>query len=273
MSFTSSPCECLQFFLLPWAELSDLRQSQLLSIDSPLLALCHGLVPGVQERAHSDCAVCVPQPDSGRSRLLPTQLIPYHQYTVNAVIGALLLGLQCRPAGAKGVPWRHAGGGPRKPHHPVVDCHMAGDGGARLPARSRALERLLQPDRDPHRASYGRLGAGRRLFYVFALPAADPLGACVSRARQPLQFKLPAVFAGPPLSMPPPEAGHDPPLAVWPYTRPTKTSKALRRPSKPAGCFCVATLFLRAPLHRPRGACGFERPPYTALLTAVFRMG
>ena len=42
-----------------------------------------------------------------RSRLrtfsaLPTQLIPYHQYTVNAVIGALLLGLQCRQRGQKG---------------------------------------------------------------------------------------------------------------------------------------------------------------------------
>lgn len=42
-----------------------------------------------------------------RSRLrtfsvLPTQLIPYHQYTVNAVIGALLLGLQCRQRGPKG---------------------------------------------------------------------------------------------------------------------------------------------------------------------------
>jgi hypothetical protein len=33
---------------------------------------------------------------------LPTQLIPYHQYTVNAVIGALLLGLQCRQRGQKG---------------------------------------------------------------------------------------------------------------------------------------------------------------------------
>jgi hypothetical protein len=42
-----------------------------------------------------------------RSRLrtfsaLPTQLIPYHQYTVNAVIGALLLGLQCRQRGQRG---------------------------------------------------------------------------------------------------------------------------------------------------------------------------
>lgn len=34
--------------------------------------------------------------------VLPTQLIPYHQYTVNAVIGALLLGLQCRQRGQKG---------------------------------------------------------------------------------------------------------------------------------------------------------------------------
>jgi len=33
---------------------------------------------------------------------LPTQLIPYHQYTINAVIGALLLGLQCRIKGQKG---------------------------------------------------------------------------------------------------------------------------------------------------------------------------
>lgn len=33
---------------------------------------------------------------------LPSQLIPYHQYTVNAVIGALLLGLQCRQRGQKG---------------------------------------------------------------------------------------------------------------------------------------------------------------------------
>jgi hypothetical protein len=42
-----------------------------------------------------------------RSRLrtfsaLPTQLIPYHQYTVNAVFGVLLLGLQCRQRGQKG---------------------------------------------------------------------------------------------------------------------------------------------------------------------------
>jgi hypothetical protein len=42
-----------------------------------------------------------------RSRLrtfsaLPTQLIPYNQYTANAVIGALLLGLQCRQRGPKG---------------------------------------------------------------------------------------------------------------------------------------------------------------------------
>lgn len=34
--------------------------------------------------------------------LLPSQLIPYHQYTINAVIGALLLGLQCRRLGHKG---------------------------------------------------------------------------------------------------------------------------------------------------------------------------
>jgi hypothetical protein len=34
--------------------------------------------------------------------LLPTQLIPYHQYTVNAVIGALLLVLECRQRGQKG---------------------------------------------------------------------------------------------------------------------------------------------------------------------------
>ena len=34
--------------------------------------------------------------------LLPIQLIPYHQYTVNAVIGALLLGIQCRQMGQKG---------------------------------------------------------------------------------------------------------------------------------------------------------------------------
>jgi hypothetical protein len=33
---------------------------------------------------------------------LPTQLIPYHQYTANAVIGVLLLGLQCRQMGQKG---------------------------------------------------------------------------------------------------------------------------------------------------------------------------
>jgi hypothetical protein len=34
--------------------------------------------------------------------LLPTQLIPYFQYTVNAVIGTLLLVLQCRQLGQKG---------------------------------------------------------------------------------------------------------------------------------------------------------------------------
>jgi len=34
--------------------------------------------------------------------MLPTQLIPYCQYTVKAVIGALLLGLQCRQRGQKG---------------------------------------------------------------------------------------------------------------------------------------------------------------------------
>jgi hypothetical protein len=34
--------------------------------------------------------------------MLPTQLIPYHQYTVNAVFGVLLLGLQCRQRGQKG---------------------------------------------------------------------------------------------------------------------------------------------------------------------------
>ncbi|NTU47621.1 MAG: hypothetical protein HGA84_01285 [Syntrophobacteraceae bacterium] len=34
--------------------------------------------------------------------LLPTQLIPYHQYTVNAVIGALLLLLECSQRGQKG---------------------------------------------------------------------------------------------------------------------------------------------------------------------------
>lgn len=33
---------------------------------------------------------------------MPTQLIPYRQYTVKAVIGALLLGLQCRQRGQKG---------------------------------------------------------------------------------------------------------------------------------------------------------------------------
>jgi hypothetical protein len=34
--------------------------------------------------------------------LLPSQLIPYFQYTVNALIGTLLLGLQCRQMGQKG---------------------------------------------------------------------------------------------------------------------------------------------------------------------------
>jgi len=33
---------------------------------------------------------------------LPIQLIPYFQYTVNAAIGALLLGIQCRQMGQKG---------------------------------------------------------------------------------------------------------------------------------------------------------------------------
>jgi hypothetical protein len=57
--------------------------------------------------------------------------------------------------------------------------------------------------------------------------------------------------------MSPSTRNHDPPLAVWPYKRATKTSKALRRPSKPAGCFCVVTLFLRAPLYRPQGCVRF----------------
>jgi hypothetical protein len=34
--------------------------------------------------------------------MLPSQLIPYFQYTVNAVIGTLLLMLQCRQRGQKG---------------------------------------------------------------------------------------------------------------------------------------------------------------------------
>jgi hypothetical protein len=34
--------------------------------------------------------------------LLPIQLIPYHQYTVDAVIRSLLLGLGCREAGQAG---------------------------------------------------------------------------------------------------------------------------------------------------------------------------
>jgi hypothetical protein len=34
--------------------------------------------------------------------VLPTQLIPYHQYTADAVSGALLLGLECRRSGQKG---------------------------------------------------------------------------------------------------------------------------------------------------------------------------
>jgi hypothetical protein len=34
--------------------------------------------------------------------LLPSQLIPYFQYTVHAVIGTLLLGLECRQRGRKG---------------------------------------------------------------------------------------------------------------------------------------------------------------------------
>ena len=34
--------------------------------------------------------------------LLPVQLIPYFQYTVNAVIGTLLFGIQCRQMGQKG---------------------------------------------------------------------------------------------------------------------------------------------------------------------------
>ncbi len=34
--------------------------------------------------------------------LLPVQLIPYFQYTVDAVIGTLLLGLTCREAGQQG---------------------------------------------------------------------------------------------------------------------------------------------------------------------------
>jgi len=34
--------------------------------------------------------------------VLPTQLMPYRQYTVKAVIGVLLLGLQCRQLGQRG---------------------------------------------------------------------------------------------------------------------------------------------------------------------------
>jgi hypothetical protein len=34
--------------------------------------------------------------------MLPTQLIPYRQYTVKAVIGVLLLGLQCWQQGQRG---------------------------------------------------------------------------------------------------------------------------------------------------------------------------
>lgn len=33
---------------------------------------------------------------------MPIQLIPYFQYTVNAMIGALLLGMRCRQMGQKG---------------------------------------------------------------------------------------------------------------------------------------------------------------------------
>jgi hypothetical protein len=34
--------------------------------------------------------------------LLPTQLIPYHQYTVHAVVGVMLLGLECWESGQRG---------------------------------------------------------------------------------------------------------------------------------------------------------------------------
>ena len=34
--------------------------------------------------------------------LLPLQLIPYYQYTANAILGTLLLGLECRSRGQRG---------------------------------------------------------------------------------------------------------------------------------------------------------------------------
>jgi len=37
--------------------------------------------------------------------LLPIQLIPYHQYTVRAILGALVLGLGCWEAGQRGFSW------------------------------------------------------------------------------------------------------------------------------------------------------------------------
>ena len=50
-----------------------------------------------QSRLHVFCAASLARTFS----LLPVQLIPYHQYTAGAVLGALVLGLGCWQAGEK----------------------------------------------------------------------------------------------------------------------------------------------------------------------------
>jgi hypothetical protein len=147
--------------------------------------------------------------------LLPTQLIPYFQYTVNAVIGTLLLVLKLPADGTEGFSWRLGGGGSGQPPDPMADCLLAWGGCARVPACPWGVETMVQPDTDKIFIHDCRMGRSIRVFSVFRLASANPLGPAASLSCEPIQPQHKNGFSSAPL--PNPASGsHCPPMIFRP---------------------------------------------------------
>ena len=103
--------------------------------------------------------------------LLPTQLIPYFQYTVGAVMGTLFFGDGMLADGTEGVSWRVGESGRRRPGEfgdPVVNHLLAGRGGPRASPWPCRVEAVLQSGRHPHLRSLGRSGGLLCRFWIEA---------------------------------------------------------------------------------------------------------
>ncbi len=115
--------------------------------------------------------------------ILPSQLIPYFQYTVNAVIGTLLLVLQCRQMGQKGFHGASVAVDPDSLLTPWLIACWLGVVVLGLRRAHGVLRRWypLTEIRSSHSSAAWEEAAG--YFLVFWLAPENPLGLAASLAR------------------------------------------------------------------------------------------